>query len=62
MSSLFIDAADTTREELAETLALMNTDAKAMSRRGYTATRGAEYAKVHGRIDAVLDDYLAAKA
>lgn len=53
---------DTTREELAETLALLNADAKAMTRRGWTATRGPEYARQHARIDSVLSDYLAVRA
>lgn len=51
---------ETTRADLAETLALLNTDAKAMSRRGKVGTLSEAYAAQHRRIDAVLDDYLAA--
>lgn len=54
--------ADTTREMLAETLALLNADAKAISRRGYVGTASAEYGVKHGQIDAVLSDLLAARA
>lgn len=49
---------DTTREDLAETLAHLNEGAKAMRRRGYVGTRSAEYARQHERIDAVLVDLL----
>lgn len=51
-----------TRADIAETLELLNTDAKAMSRRGFTVTRGAEYARQHDRINAVLSDWEQAKA
>lgn len=47
---------DTTREELAETLALLNADAKAISRRGYVGTASAEYAAKHRQINGVLGD------
>ena len=47
----------TTKAELAETITLLNADAKAMSRRGFTVTHGAEYARQHARIDAVLSDW-----
>jgi hypothetical protein len=53
---------DTTREELAETLALLNADAKAMSRRGKSAMLRPEYERAHKRINAVLTDYLAASS
>lgn len=51
---------DTTRLDLAETLALLNAEAKAMSRRGKVGMLSAEYERQHRRIDAVLDDWLAA--
>jgi hypothetical protein len=47
------------REDLAETLAHLNTAAKAMSRRGKCGTLSAAYAVQHGRIDAVLTELLA---
>lgn len=50
----------TTRDELAETLALLNAEAKALSRRGFTATRGEKYAMWHEYINSVLDDWQAA--
>ena len=53
---------DTTRAELAETLALLNTDAKAMSRRGKVGTLHPDYARQHERIDAVLEDWMRAPA
>lgn len=52
---------ETTAEELAETLALLNAEAKALSRRGYIGTRSAEYKAWHGRIDAVLGDWQRAR-
>jgi len=51
---------DTTRDDLAETLALLNAEAKALSRKGHTGTRCSEYAAWHGRINAVLSGWLAA--
>lgn len=48
---------DTTCDELAETLALLNAEAKRMSRCGKTGTLTADYAAWHARIDAVLSDY-----
>ena len=50
---------ETTREELAETLAHLVEGAKAIGRRGYCGIRSAEYARQHARIDAVLADLLA---
>lgn len=50
---------DTTRAELAETLALLNADAKVLSRRGKCGTLTEDYALRHRRIDAVLSDYFA---
>lgn len=50
---------DTTRADLAETLALLNVAAKAMSRRGKVGTMSDAYRVQHGRIDAVLEDLLA---
>lgn len=49
---------DTTRAELAETLALLNADAKVLSRRGKCGTLTEDYALRHRRIDAVLGDLL----
>ncbi len=60
--SVIVVTDDTTRSELAETLALLNTDAKALRRRGYVGVAGAEYAKVHSIINSVLDDYQFASA
>ncbi len=54
--SLIVVTDDTTRSELAETLALLNTDAKELSRRGYIGTHGAEYERVHLIINEVLTD------
>lgn len=51
---------DTTRADLAVTIAIQCEAAKAISRRGYTGTRGAEYRIVHERIDVLLGDWLAA--
>ena len=48
---------DTTLEQLAETLHLLNAEAKAMSRRGKCGTDTDEYRRWHERISAVLDDY-----
>ena len=53
---------DTTRAELAETLALLCADAKALSRRGKIGTLTPEYARCHERLDAVLEDYERADA
>lgn len=50
---------DTTADELAETLAILNAEAKAMSRRGHYGTETAAYRLQHERIDAVLGEYLA---
>lgn len=52
---------NTTRAELAETLDILNFEAKRLSRQGFTVTRGAAYAKQHDRINAVLGDLLRAK-
>lgn len=52
---------ETTPEELAETLALLNAEAKALTRRGFIGTRSPEYAAWHARINAVLGDWLAAR-
>ena len=53
---------ETTREDLAETLRLLNDSAKALSRRGKVGTLSADYERQHARLDAVLDDWLAARA
>lgn len=56
MTAQVVRVTDTdTRADIAETLALLNADAKAMSRRGFTVTRGAEYERQHERINAVLE-------
>ena len=52
---------DTTRAELAEVLAHLNATAKALTRRGYTSTRGAEYARIHEQINHVITDWLEAQ-
>lgn len=46
----------TTREELAETLRLLNENAKRIHRRGYQGIASVEYAKAHARLNAVLGD------
>lgn len=51
----------TSQADLARDLALLNTEAKALTRRGYTATRSDEYEVWHERINAVLGDLLAAR-
>lgn len=51
---------DTTRSDLAETLAILNAEAMRMSRRGKVGTLSEDYRRQHERIDAVLSDYLAA--
>lgn len=48
---------DTTLDQLAETLALLNAEAKAFSRRGRCGTDTDEYRRWHERLDAVLTDY-----
>lgn len=48
---------ETTKAELAETLSLLNAEAKALSRCGKTGTLRAEYAAWHQRIDSVLGDW-----
>lgn len=48
---------DDTLEDLAETLALLNAEAKKFSRRGRCGTDTDEYQRWHQRLDAVLDDY-----
>lgn len=53
---------DTTRAELAETIRLLNLDAKALSRRGKCGTLSEDYALRHRRIDAVLGDWEKARA
>jgi hypothetical protein len=53
---------DCSRADLAETLALLNLEAKALSRRGYTGLHSAEYARWHDRINAVLTDWQNASA
>lgn len=50
---------ETTREDLAETLRILNENAKRIHRRGFTGTRSEEYVRAHARIDAVLADLLA---
>lgn len=52
---------DTTMDQLAETLAILNDEAKAISRRGRCGTETAEYRLWHERIDVLLDE-LEAKA
>ena len=46
-----------TRADLAETIGILNAEAMRLSRQGFTVTRGAEYARAHARIDAVLTDW-----
>lgn len=53
---------DTTRVDLAITIALVNADAKRCSRRGYVGTQSPEYAEWHRLLDQLVTDYLAAKA
>lgn len=53
---------DTTRAELADTLAILCAEAKAVRRRGLTGVRSENYAAWHRRIDAVLRDWEKAKA
>lgn len=53
---------DTTRPDLAETLALLNAEAKAISRRGKAAMLGEEYRLRHEYINSVLEDWEAAPA
>lgn len=48
--------ADTTRDELAETLRLLNDNAKRIHRRGYVGTASVAYEREHQRIDAVLGE------
>lgn len=48
---------ETTLADLAETPAILNAEAKAMSRRGKCGTETAEYQRRHLLIDSVLDDY-----
>lgn len=48
---------ETTREELAETIGLLNGNAKRIHRRGYVGTASAEYERAHDRLNALLDDY-----
>lgn len=45
---------DTTREDLIETLRLLNNNAKRIHRRGYIGTASDAYGLAHERIDAVL--------
>ena len=47
---------DCTRAEVIECLALLNAEAKALTRRGYTGTRSQRYADLHGHIDGLLTD------
>lgn len=49
---------DTTLDELAETIAILNAEAKTRSRRG-KAFDDEDYATWHNRISAVVDEYLA---
>lgn len=51
---------ETTRAELAETLRLLNDNAKRIHRRGYVGTASEAYVLAHGRINAVLSDWEAA--
>ena len=46
---------ETRRPDLAETLDILNTEAKAMRRKGYTGTASVAYSLQHDRINAVLD-------
>ena len=57
-----VDPDETTRAELAETIGHLNTAAKALSRRGFVGLMSAEYERAHALIDAVLDDWQAARA
>lgn len=50
---------DTTPAELAETLSILNDNAKRIHRRGHTGTASPDYERAHARIDAVLAEYLA---
>ncbi|MCW2496414.1 MAG: hypothetical protein JWQ77_2338, partial [Jatrophihabitans sp.] len=49
----------TTRADLAETLAILNCEAKRLSRRGKVGTLSEAYRVAHGRLDAVLDEWVA---
>lgn len=51
----------TTKAELAETLALLNDNAKRIYRRGYVGTASEAYVLAHRRINAVLDSWQDAK-
>jgi hypothetical protein len=53
---------DCTRADLAETLALLNDNAKRIHRRGYIGVASEAYVLAHRRIDAVLDSWQDAKA
>lgn len=53
---------DTTRAELAETIALLNENAKRIHRRGYVGVASEAYALAHKRINAVLSDWEDARA
>jgi hypothetical protein len=59
MSTVVRVTDETTREDLAETLRLLNDSAKALSRRGKVGTLSEAYRLQHARLDAVLDDLLA---
>lgn len=53
---------DTTKAELAETLALLNGEAMRISRRGEVGIRSKAYTIQHERINAVFEDWERAKA
>lgn len=46
-----------TLDDLADTLRLLNAEAKSYSRRGYCGTRTEDYARWHARLDEVLTSY-----
>lgn len=52
---------DDDRLSIGEAIGYMCDDAKKLSRRGLIGTRSAEYTRIHGLIDAMLDDWEAAQ-
>lgn len=62
MPAFIVITAETTRTDLADTLAILNADAMRISRRGKVGTLSEAYETVHRRIDAVLGDWERAPA
>lgn len=52
---------DDDRVSIGEAIGYMCDDAKKLSRRGKVGTLSAEYTRIHGLIDAMLDDWEAAQ-